>query len=829
MRSSLSARSPSTGTPLALRAILSAALACSTLVAPAAASWPHDANNLLVSAAPYLLENPVVVPDGSGGAIITWQENHGGVSLKDIAAQHVLASGKVDPSWPVGGRAICSAVNQQQDPKLVSDGAGGAIIVWEDLRSGTSFDLYAQHLLASGVVDPAWPVDGRAIAVAAGDQFAPVITTDNAGGAIVAWRDRRNGVDDDIFVQRVNAGGNAVFAANGIDITSGQPGNQNSASICPDGVGGAVVAWVDARSFATSQNDIYMQRISAGGGVYWSAGGRAICTDVQEQESPTIIPDMVDGYLLVWMDKRLGANFDIYATRTNSSGVPQWASNGIPVCSAAGDQSGPLIVADGLGGANVVWVDRRAVSTYQHIYAQHLLFWGVVDPAAPVDGRVVCTASIAQSGLCVTSDGTGGAVACWMDVRDVGPWTDLYAGHILASGVIDTVWLTNGRAVSTAPNNQLYPTICSDAAGGAIITWEDERDGPYNIYAQRVDRFGYLGTPGASIAGVRDVPNDQGGRIKLSWDASYLDLASDPNLNWYEVYRSVPPNVAARATAAGTHIVASPAEVSGASRRALLTTVTNATTYYWEYLATLNAQHFLPGYSYLAATSGDSIGASNPKTVFMVVARNATGSFYWLSLPDSGYSVDNLPPFTPAPFTGQYSAGATHLHWNRNREPDLANYQLYRGAIASFVPGPASLIAAPPDTGFADSGPAGSFYKLSAVDAHGNESMFASLTPAGTLEVGGDRRLSFALAGPHPNPARGNRMRVEFVLAVATPARLELLDVSGRLVAAREVGTLGAGSHSIDLAAGRRLPPGLYLVRLTQGTETRTVRAVVLD
>ena len=116
--------------------------------------------------------------------------------------------------------------------------------------------------------------------------------------------------------------------------------------------------------------------------------------------------------------------------------------------------------------------------------------------------------------------------------------------------------------------------------------------------------------------------------------------------------------------------------------------------------------------------------------------RLSTGE-YWSSAPDSGYSVDNLPPVAPAPFTGNFSAGATHLHWGENREPDLAGYRLYRGSSAGFVPGPGNLIAAKPDTGYSDAGPAGNYYRLSAVDIHGNESGFALLTPANTSDVGG--------------------------------------------------------------------------------------------
>jgi hypothetical protein len=54
------------------------------------------------------------------------------------------------------------------------------------------------------------------------------------------------------------------------------------------------------------------------------------------------------------------------------------------------------------------------------------------------------------------------------------------------------------------------------------------------------------------------------------------------------------------------------------------------------------------------------------------------------------------------------------------------------------------------------------------------------------------------------------------------------VDVTGRRVAEREVGVLGAGRHSVSLAAERRLAPGLYLVRLTQGVNMQVKRVVVL-
>jgi hypothetical protein len=128
-----------------------------------------------------------------------------------------------------------------------------------------------------------------------------------------------------------------------------------------------------------------------------------------------------------------------------------------------------------------------------------------------------------------------------------------------------------------------------------------------------------------------------------------------------------------------------------------------------------------------------------------------------------------------------------------------------------------------------DPAPAGSYYKLSAVDLNGNESAFAALGPQQTTAVGPPQAIAFALEGVRPNPTAGRALKVAFSLPTALPARLEVLDVMGRLVTRRDVGSLGAGSHVVDLAAGRTLAPGLYLVRLRQGGNARVTRVAVTE
>src|SRR5207245_859246 len=71
-------------------------------------------------------------------------------------------------------------------------------------------------------------------------------------------------------------------------------------------------------------------------------------------------------------------------------------------------------------------------------------------------------------------------------------------------------------------------------------------------------------------------------------------------------------------------------------------------------------------------------------------------------------------------------------------------------------------------------------------------------------------RLALELRGLVPNPATGGEATASFTLATGSPATLELLDVAGRRVSARDVGSLGAGSFQLRLDEARGLAPGLY-------------------
>ena len=84
-----------------------------------------------------------------------------------------------------------------------------------------------------------------------------------------------------------------------------------------------------------------------------------------------------------------------------------------------------------------------------------------------------------------------------------------------------------------------------------------------------------------------------------------------------------------------------------------------------------------------------------------------------------------------------------------------------------------------------------------------------------------------SLSGASPNPS-DTGVSVRFSLPGNDAATLELFDLKGRRVAAREVGSLGPGEHLVPLSERLNLAAGVYLVRLTQGHRTLTAKACVV-
>jgi len=283
------------------------------------------------------------------------------------------------PQWAADGVPVCLASSLQQSPTIVADGANGAIICWMDYRAG--LDIYAQRLDGSGSRQWSIPdLNGVPVCTASGDQVSPVMIPDGAGGtngAIIAWEDHRSSTH--IYAQHITSGGiNAQWGgnANGVALGLTQEGQP---AIASDGAGGAIVTWSDLRNEPT-YGDIYARRVNSSGVPQWAADGVPVCLASSLQQSPTIVADGANGAIISWMDYRGG--LDIYSQRLNASGTRLWTTNpdanGVALSTATGEQRNPVIIGDGSGGVIVALQDGRNGAGNNDIYAQRVTSSGSI-------------------------------------------------------------------------------------------------------------------------------------------------------------------------------------------------------------------------------------------------------------------------------------------------------------------------------------------------------------------------------------------------------------------------------------------------------------------
>jgi hypothetical protein len=441
-----------------------------------------------------------------------------------------------------------------------------------------------------------------------------------------------------------------------------------------------------------------------------------------------------------------------------------------------------------------------------------------------------------------------------------------------SSGAVDLIPpmsdLTTGRRMVARAGEAGHETVARlaiDRIGHNQSVWWD---------VQNVDQS-YLGSAwageqrivlGPSIASVADIPNDQGGHVRVTVEKSPFD---DETRTFcpaagYDVWRLVPGRVAqdvvregavvrdaerGRLAAASGAAAAAPLRgldlLRGAKNLTLVewnghlfvrsagrTVVSPFPAGTWEIVASFFATQ-APSYVVATTTLADSgVGGVNDQT-YLVTVHTTTPNVWFASLPVSGHSVDNIAPAPPTGLSAAYHTGSgNHLAWQPAPETDFESFRIYRGTTSDFVASPANLIASTPDPSWTDPQYDAAFvyYKVSTTDHAGNES--AAVAPGSTTAVdppaGETAALSFGLAAPSPNPF-GEATSISFTLPHGANAHLEVFDTSGRHVRTLVNGWQPAGAHAVRWSgvddAGGRVGAGVYFCRLEAG-EFRAVRRV---
>ncbi len=430
----------------------------------------------------------LIVPDGEGGAFIAWwDERNSQVTAYDAYVQRITANGQISAGWPTGGLAVCTLPKSQRIQSIALDGQGGLLVAWVDLRNGfpgtTSQDVYAQRILPNGTIAPGWPENGTPV-------------------------------------------------SRGADY-------QDNPELIPDGKGGAYVAWMDWRDYATIRaTNIYAQHLTAGGQVSpgWPADGAPVC--LQPSVSPAdLVLDDQGGVVVTWQDLRRGGYngelYDLYAQRLTADGAryPGWGENGRMLLEDRASTQKRLVHPDRAGGFYVAcgFVPPGYIGDSEY-YVQRFTFDGQVVPGWPAGGLLVCAAAQDRFGLAAETDGFGGLLLSWYDYRDPRGGSDIYASRVLPSGSLAPGWPANGLLVSDPNQGLEYDAdIAPDGAGGAYVAYRADTNSDLPSKLQHLDARGVV-APGWPAFGVRVSPSlgqlypqlatDAAGGVIVAWDES---------------------------------------------------------------------------------------------------------------------------------------------------------------------------------------------------------------------------------------------------------------------------------------------------------------------
>jgi hypothetical protein len=351
-------------------------------------------------AASYSVCDSYAVSDGSGGAVLIWEEP----SRSQVNIARVDSQGNVDWQTDIPRQGI------EEIKGVISDGSEGVIIAYVD----EDMNMSALKTDAEGSLP--WGSDG--VPLNMGDSYLSDMASDNSGGIIVVRYGGGN-----ISAQRVDSGGNVLWQTGGVEICGSLAGE---AVVVSDGTGGAIIAfarYIPSGGGTYSDSDIYAQRIDAEGNLLWGPDGARVSMKPPDAASPSIVNGGAGGAIIFFGDGTY-----VYAQRIDADGHRLWAED-IEVWKG-NDYS---VVSDDFDGAIGAWDERT-----QRVDGEGRTMWGP-------DGT---TAMVDSSGwYLISPDGYGGVLVSWTAVAKSasgyeGYEASYYVQRVDAEG--DIVWGDEG-------------------------------------------------------------------------------------------------------------------------------------------------------------------------------------------------------------------------------------------------------------------------------------------------------------------------------------------------------------------------------------------------
>jgi hypothetical protein len=267
--------------------------------------------------------------------------------------------------------------------QMVGDGDGGVVMAWQDsgVCSARGVDSQGDLLWEESL----------------GDGGGPELVVGEEGEAFILWNDYDN---HSFVVQKVSADGELLWGEEGVVVEYLEEAFQPEPQMVSDGMGGAIVAWVEEKG-NQPLGELCLQRIFSYGqdlGSTTISGPRTAMTP-----NMRVLGDELMGIIVVW--EGIGDGIELCLIRSSSLSSYLWPSEGVSVCSGLSKSPRFNATSDGKGGVVVAWIDGD-----RRLYAQRLdsvgeKLWG--------DEGVLVAKGACEMSVWLSGDSYNGFVVGW--------------------------------------------------------------------------------------------------------------------------------------------------------------------------------------------------------------------------------------------------------------------------------------------------------------------------------------------------------------------------------------------------------------------------------
>lgn len=331
------------------------------------------ADGVTISANGDFEPDPRVVQTSTGDYVVVWPRL-GAAATRGLYMQRLNAAGQKQLA-PDGVLLTIFGGESPAFAEMAASDNGSVIVAWA--RDTTTFQsprhVHTQKFTDTG--GPMWNAVSPTILSTTSIPIAhrPRIVSDGAGGAVYSWHDTRNGLFD-CWVQRVDGGGVQAWAQGGVQVSLTAAQQELDPAITLDAATNdvyVVYRWTDS---AQGEFNLGAQRISAAGLRLFTDAGLALFPRSQDGLSAPRTHRTPDGgVLLAYTRTAFGSNNStVFGWRLNAAGASAWGANPVRMSPTIGARFrlAPALAANGM--LRVAWEGDTRNDPSGDIFAQNV-------------------------------------------------------------------------------------------------------------------------------------------------------------------------------------------------------------------------------------------------------------------------------------------------------------------------------------------------------------------------------------------------------------------------------------------------------------------------